>query len=155
MATTSRTISYVMMDVVINLLQLLLVARPRVRPIACTMTYHQPIDRSQLLEIVANIADRSHVRQIATVRSGVTVALANCASHYLRQQGEASDLSRVEELSVGKILLTKKGGGLLVQVAHTGQDGSSTQPANFAKVKQIAVGPYWTSTSSTSAWNWR
>ena len=38
-----------------------------------------------------------------------------------------------------KILLTKKGGDLLLQVAHTGQHGSSTQPANFAKVKQIAV----------------
>ena len=46
-----------------------------------------------------------------------------------------------ELISVWKILLTKKGGDLLVQVAHTGQHGSSasTQPANFAKVKQIAV----------------
>ena len=36
--------------------------------------------------------------------------------------------------SVGKILLTKKGGALLLQVAHTGQHGSSTRPANFTKV---------------------
>ena len=51
-----------------------------------------------------------------------------------------SEPSRVDELiSVGKILLTKKGGDLLVQVTHTGQHGPSTQPANFAKVKQIAV----------------
>ena len=38
--------------------------------------------------------------------------------------------------------LTKlPGSDLLLQVTHTGQYGSSTQPANFAKVKQIAVGP--------------
>ena len=42
-------------------------------------------------------------------------------------------------ISVGKILLTKKGGDLLLQVTHTGQHGSSAQPANFAKVKQITV----------------
>ena len=50
--------------------------------------------------------------------------------------------SWVEELvSVGKIPRTKKGGDLLLQVAHTGQQCSLTQPANFAKVfkKQIAV----------------
>ena len=52
----------------------------------------------------------------------------------VRQQGWASDPYRVEELvSVGKILLTKKRGDLLMQVAHTGQQCSSTQPANFEK----------------------
>ena len=48
------------------------------------------------------------------------------------QQGLASEPSRVEEL-------TKKGGDLLLQDTHTGKHGSSTQPVNFAKVKQIAV----------------
>ncbi len=37
------------------------------------------------------------------------------------------------------MLLTKKGGDLLLQVTRMEQHGSSTQPANFAKVKQIAV----------------
>ena len=41
-------------------------------------------------------------------------------------------------ISVGKILLTKKGGDMPVQVARTGYIDSSTQPANFAQVKQIA-----------------
>ena len=40
---------------------------------------------------------------------------------------------------MGNILLTTKGGDLLLQAAHTGQHGTSTQPANFTKVKQIAV----------------
>ena len=35
--------------------------------------------------------------------------------------------------------MTKKGGDLLLLVTHTGQHGSSTQPVNFEKVKQIAV----------------
>ena len=47
---------------------------------------------------------------------------------------------RVEELiSVGKILLTMKGGDLLLQVTHTGQHGSLTQPVNLANLKEIAV----------------
>ena len=47
----------------------------------------------------------------------------------VRQQGYASEPSRVEELiSVGKILVTRKDGGDLL---HT--------HGNFAKVKQIAV----------------
>ena len=44
-----------------------------------------------------------------------------------------------ELISVGNILLTKKGGDLRAQVSHTGQLGSSPQPANFTKVKQIAI----------------
>ena len=50
----------------------------------------------------------------------------------VRQKGQASEPSRVEEL-------TNKDCDLLVQVTHTGQHGSLTQPENFAKVKQIAV----------------
>ena len=38
-----------------------------------------------------------------------------------------------------KIILTKKAGDLLLQVAHMGQHGSSTQLANLTKVKQISV----------------
>ena len=38
-----------------------------------------------------------------------------------------------------KILLSKKGGDLVLPITRTGQHGSSTQPANFAKVKQIAA----------------
>ena len=63
-----------------------------------------------------------------------------CAVMSNSRARRASEPSRVEELiSVGKILLTKKGGDLLPQVTHTGQHGSSIQPTNFAKVKQIAV----------------
>ena len=55
--------------------------------------------------------------------------------------------SRVEELiSVGKILLPKKGGDLLLQVTYTGQHGSSTQPVNFAKVRN---GTRWRNSSHT------
>ena len=60
------------MDHAIDLLQSLFVARPRVRPIVRWPTTSQKTDRSMrppLLEIVANIADRSHVRQSATNRT--------------------------------------------------------------------------------------
>ena len=55
-----------------------------------------------------------------------------CYDNVFAQHGLASEPSRVEEI-------TKKGGDLLLHVTHTGQHGSSTQPVNFAKVKQIAV----------------
>ena len=60
MATTSRT---------------LLIARPRVRPIVRWPTTSKKTDRSMrpLLKSVANIADRSHVRLIATNRTNRTI----------------------------------------------------------------------------------
>ena len=72
MATTGRTISYYMMDIVIDLLQSVLIARDH----AYDQSYddlppEEKTDRSMrpLLEIVAKIADRSHVRQITTNRT--------------------------------------------------------------------------------------
>ena len=55
------------MDHAIDLLQSIVVGRATTRTTNRTMTYHQPKIPIVicLLEIVANIADRSHVRQIA------------------------------------------------------------------------------------------
>ena len=68
---TGLTISYDMVDLVIDLLHSVLIARPRVRPIVRWPITSKKTDRSTrpLLEIVANIADRSHVRQITTNRT--------------------------------------------------------------------------------------
>ena len=58
----------------------------------------------------------------------------------IREQGQASEPSRVGEvISVGKVLLTEEGGDLLLQVAHTGQHGSMTQPVDLTEVEQVVV----------------
>ena len=81
MATTSRTISYDMMDLVVDLLQSVLIARPRVRPIVRWPTTSKKTDHSMrpLLEIVANIADQNHNQSYdqAIVREAHTLALAD------------------------------------------------------------------------------
>ena len=84
MATTSRTIAFDMMDLVIDLLQSVLIARPRVRPIVRWPTTSKK-DRSQYATTASG--DRSkHWRSVerspnhnqsydqGIVRSGVTVA---------------------------------------------------------------------------------
>ena len=84
MATTSRTIFYDMMDLVIDLLQSVLIARPRVRPIVRWPTTSKK-DRSQYA--TASGGRSKHYRSVARspnhnqsydqaiVPSGVTVAL--------------------------------------------------------------------------------
>ena len=83
MATTSRTISYVMMDLVIDLLQSVMIARQRVRPIVRRPTTSKK-DRSQYATASGDrskhcrsVARSPHHRQTydqAIVRSDVTVA---------------------------------------------------------------------------------
>ena len=69
----------------------------------------------------------------------LTLRAFRCVVMFVSRARRASK-SRVDELiSVRKILQTKKGGDLFLQVTNTGQYGTMTQPANFAIVKQIAV----------------
>ena len=84
MATTSRTISYDMMDLVIDLLQSVLIARPRVRPIVRWPTTSKKDrsqyatasgDRSKHCRSVARSPNHNQSYDQAIVRSGVTVAL--------------------------------------------------------------------------------
>ena len=58
----------------------------------------------------------------------------------VREQGKASKPLWVGEvISMGKVLLTEEGADFLLQVAHAGQHGPATQPADFTKVEQVAV----------------
>ena len=84
MANTSRTISYDMMDLVIDLLQSVLIAPPRVGPIVRWPTTSKK-DRSQYATAsgyrskhcrsVARSSNHNQSYDQAIVRSGVTVAL--------------------------------------------------------------------------------
>ena len=86
MATTSRTISYVMMDLVIDLLQSVLIARPRVHqsyddlpPAKKDRSQYATAsgDRSKHCRSVARSPNHNRSYDQAIVRSGVTVALLN------------------------------------------------------------------------------
>lgn len=57
----------------------------------------------------------------------------------VHMQGQESESSQVKEVvSMGKLFLTEEGGDLL-QVAHTGQHGSMTQPVDLTEVEQVIV----------------
>ena len=83
MATTGRTISYDMMALVIDLLQSVLIARPRVRPIVWWPTTSKKYrsqyatssgDRSKHCRSVARSPNHNQSYDQAIVRPGVTVA---------------------------------------------------------------------------------
>ena len=91
MATTSLTISYDMMDLVIDLLQSVLIARPRVRPIVRRPTTSKKDrsqyaiasgDRSKHCRSVARSPNHNQSYDQAIVRSGVTVALDVCRARW-------------------------------------------------------------------------
>ena len=67
------------------------------------------------------------------------------------EQGQTNKPLRVGKMiSTGEVLLTEEGGDLLLQVAHAGQHGSMTQPANLTKVKQVTI-----VCVDFVRWNWR
>ena len=84
MATTSRTISFDMMDLAIDLLQSVLIVRPRVRPTVRWPTTSKKDrsqyatasgDRSKHCRSVSRSTNHNQSYDQAIVRSGVTVAL--------------------------------------------------------------------------------
>lgn len=70
--------------------------------------------------------------------SSFTLRAFMCSVMSVRKESKATEPSRVKEMmSVGKISLVEKGGHLLSQVVHTGQHGSTTQPADLTEIQHV------------------